>query len=88
MFEDPVPAIGNSEKEGMIDQPDPPHTTGESEGTPTDIRKQWGKGEGVSLVAMLQDKTLQGATYAVQSGGTQSKYNFKLSQLLIECFFI
>jgi hypothetical protein len=45
----------------------------QSEATPhSDARKQWGGGDGASLVAMLQEKTLQTATYAVQRGTTQS----------------
>ena len=40
---------------------------------PSDARKQWTGGDGASLVAMLQEKTLQTATYGVQKGATQSK---------------
>ncbi len=32
-------------------------------------RKQWGAGEGAPLVAMLQEKTLQTATYAQSKQG-------------------
>lgn len=40
-----------------------------AEGGAKKERKQWGAGEGVPLAAMLQEKTLQMATYAA----TQSK---------------
>lgn len=41
---------------------------------PGDARKLWGAEEGVPLVAMLQEKTLQTATYAVQKSATQSMF--------------
>ena len=51
-----------------------PAGVGEAAVGEADDRKQWGaEGEGASLVAMLQEKTLQTATYAVQKGATQSK---------------
>lgn len=46
-------------------------STVSSEGhAPVEVRKKWGEGEGIPLVAMLQEKTLQTGNYAVNS--TQS----------------
>lgn len=74
VFERPVPSAGPPE-DRPVAPPAPPTSAddGKTEDTSIEARKHWGGGEGAApLVAMLQEKTLQTATYAVPNATTQS----------------
>ncbi len=74
VFERPNPSsvIERPDLFTVIEHPNvsegPTGKNGKSEKPQDDPRKQWSKGGGSSLVAMLQEKTLQTGTFAVKNG--------------------
>ena len=53
----------------MFERPSPSDMSSAGD-VPVEVRRKWGEGEGIPLAAMLQEKTLQTGTYAVNN--TQS----------------